>query len=346
MDSTKPKKSVPTLADVARRAGVSTATVSRCLNSPNQVVEGTRDRVMAAVAELGYAPNFVAQALAAKQTNTMGVVIPTMENAVFARGIQAFQEELGRHGVTLLIASSNYQPKLEEDQVRTLVARGADALLLIGYDRHDRLYEFLDQRSVPALVAWSFAPDGPVPAIGFDNCQAMADLVHMVIEQGHREIACISAPVAENDRARARVDGVRRAMQRAGMPPDALALIETPYGIDTGDAAFRRVLLDQPSTTVVVCGNDVLAIGALRAAHAMGLRVPQDISVTGFDDIEIAQLAMPALTTVHVPHRDMGRRAATMLIEMSRTKDTPQSVELPTNIHLRASLGPAPQRSN
>src|SRR6056297_868053 len=106
---------VPTLADVARRAGVSTATVSRCLNSPDQVIERTRTRVMQAVKDLGYAPNFSARALAAKHTNTIGAVIPTMENAIFARGIQAFQEELGRHGKTLLIASSAYKSDLEEE---------------------------------------------------------------------------------------------------------------------------------------------------------------------------------------------------------------------------------------
>jgi len=339
MAQTSTGKPVPTLADVARRASVSTATVSRCLNSPGQVVGETRERVLNAVRELGYAPNFGAQALAAKQTNTVGAVIPTMENAVFARGIQAFQEELGRHGKTLLIASSAYQAELEEEQVRTLVARGADALFLIGYDRSPELYDFLSLRGVPTLVAWSYSEESDRPAIGFDNRAAMGELAQLVIGHGHRNIACISAPTESNDRARGRVEGIRQAMTEAGLQVDEMILLETPYGIENGETAFRQVMASAPETTAVMCVNDVLAIGALRAAREMGLEVPGDVSVTGFDDIEIAMLASPALTTVHVPHREMGRGAAGMLIEMLRDRMVPASVKLPTDIRLRRSLG-------
>jgi LacI family transcriptional regulator len=332
---------IPTLADVARRAKVSTATVSRCLNTPGQVVGETRARVMQAVTELGYAPNFGARALAARQTNTIGAIIPTMENAVFARGIQAFQEELGRHGKTLLIASSAYKPELEDEQVRALVARGADALLLIGYDRSPALYDFLSKRSVPTLVAWSFEAENLYPAIGFDNRAAMAELARLVIGKGHRNIACISAPVAMNDRARGRVEGIRQAMREAGLQENRMRLIETPYAIENGETAFREVMAIAPETTAVMCVNDVLAFGALRAAREMGLSVPEDVSITGFDDIELAALTDPGLTTVHVPHREMGRRAASVLIGMMRGGETPVSVELPTDIRVRGSLGPA-----
>ncbi len=337
---------IPTLADVARRANVSTATVSRCLNTPELVGAETRDRVMQAVRDLGYAPNFNARALAAKRTNTMGVVIPTMDNAIFARGIQAFQEELGRHGITLLIASSAYQEELEEEQIRTLVARGADGLLLIGYHRRPEIYGFLRRRAVPALVAWSFDMDEPHAAIGFDNVRAMADLARRVLALGHDRIGMISAPIAANDRARGRVDGLRLAMAEAGLPESRLTLVETQYGIDTGAAAFRGIMTDVPETTVVLCGNDVLAIGALRAAKGMGLRVPADVSITGFDDIELAMLAEPELTTVHVPHREMGRRAAQLLMRMVEDGGAAvERIELPTDIRLRQSFGPAPDRA-
>ncbi len=344
MPPQKTPPSVPTLADVARHAGVSTATVSRCLNKPGQVVGETRERVLKAVSDLGYAPNFSARSLVAKQTNTVGVVIPTMENAVFARGIQAFQEELGRHGKTLLIASSAYQPRLEEDQIRALVARGADALLLIGYDRDPRLYEFLRKRAVPTLVSWSFEVERAQPAIGFDNKAAMTSLARLVIAQGHRNIACISAPTASNDRARKRVEGLQLALSEAGLDPAEMPLVEIPYGIENGGIAMRQALADAPNTTAVLCGNDVLAIGALRAAHELGLSVPGDISVTGFDDIEIASLAQPALTTVHLPHREMGRRAATILMQMLSGTDAVSSIELPTDIRLRDSLAPPKAR--
>ena len=338
----EPNNEIPTLADVAQLANVSTATVSRCLNSPEQVVSDTRERVLRAVKELGYAPNFGARALAAKQTNTVGAVIPTMENAVFARGLQAFQEELVRQGKTLLVASSAYDMDLEEEQVRALVARGADGLLLIGYDRSPELYAFLAKRKVPTLIAWSYAKGAEQPAIGFDNQNAMAELARLVIGQGHQQIACITAPMATNDRARSRVTGIKSALAEAGQDPDRMPIIEIPYGIESGEIAFRQARAAAPDTTAVMCVNDVLAIGALRAAREMGLRVPEDISITGFDDIEIAMLAEPALTTVHVPHREMGRRAAGLLIDMLNKGTVPDSLELPTDIRLRRSLGPAP----
>lgn len=343
MDQAPDDKPIATLKDVASYAKVSTATVSRCLNTPDMVVPKTRERVLNAVQKLGYTPNFGARALAAKQTNTIGVVIPSMENAVFARGIQAFQEELGRNGKTLLIASSAYDEALETEQIRTIVARGADGVLLIGYHRSDAVYEFLTRRSVPFVVAWSFDPSQPQPAVGFDNKAAMADLTRQVIYHGHRNIACISAPIAANDRSRERVAGIRLAMTEAGLKGDQLMVTETPYGIETGEIAFRSTMAKAPETTAVMCANDVLAIGALRAAKEMGLRVPQDISITGFDDIELAVLADPALTTVHVPHREMGRRAAGMLIQMVNQVKVSQSIELPTNIRLRHSLGACPR---
>jgi LacI family transcriptional regulator len=334
---------VATLADVARYANVSTATVSRCLNSPDKVVPMTRERVLSAVEKLGYTPNFGARVLAARHTNTIGVVIPTMENAVFARGIQAFQEELVRHGKTLLIASSAYDEALESEQLRTIVGRGADGVLLIGYHRSDAIYEFLAKRSVPFVVAWSFDLKQPYPAVGFSNRHAMAELARLVIRQGHRNIACISAPVAANDRASERVEGIKAAMLEAGISEDHLLLTQTAYGVEAGEIAFRSTLANAPNTTAVMCVNDVLAIGALRAAKELGLRVPEDISITGFDDIELAMLADPSLTTVHVPHREMGRRAASMLIQMLDQGEACESVELPTDIRLRRSLGPNPK---
>lgn len=331
---------VPTLSDVARRADVSTATVSRCLNLPDRVVPKTRERVMRAVRELGYSPNFGARALAGRQTHTVGAVIPTMDNAIFARGIQAFQEELGHLGKTLLIASSGYDEEVEAVQVRTLVARGAEALLLIGYHRHPDIYEMLKMRRVPTLVAWAFRADAPQMAIGFDNVAAMAGLARIAIGQGHRRFGFISAHRASNDRARDRVTGIRLAMDEAGLAPSSLTVVETEYGIETGGAAFARVMAIDPPPTVVFCGNDVLAVGALRAARSMGRRVPHDVSITGFDDIELAVLADPALTTVHVPHREMGRRAAQILVNPQESGGHSERIELKTSIILRESLGP------
>lgn len=333
---------LPRLEDVAERAGVSTATVSRCLNAPERVSEATRMRVLAAVEALGYAPNFGARALAARRTNTFGAIIPTMENAIFARGLQAFQEELGRLGITMLVASSSYRPELEEEQIRALVARGADALLLIGHDRTPQSYAFLDQRRIPYLVAWAFDADAPRPSIGFDNRAAMRTLAERVLDHGHVRLGYIGAGEAGNDRARLRAEGAALAMQARGLDPAGLRKIETTYSIARGAEAFAALMADPRPPTAILCGNDVLAAGALSMARRMGIAVPGQVSVTGFDDIELAEIVSPALTTMHVPHGDMGRRAARLLVAMRNGQTVTESVELPATLVERDSLGPRP----
>ena len=335
-------RSVPTLEDVAKLAGVSTATVSRCLNAPDRVVEATRKKVMAAVDALGYAPNFAARVMAAKRSNTIGAIIPTMENAIFARGLQAFQEELHRKGYTLIVASSAYQPEIEKEQIRTLVSRGADGLLLIGQDRDASLYDFLANQNVPALVAWTFDENGTRPSVGFDNRKAMRTLAQEVLRQGHRRIGIISGITLGNDRARQRLEGIADALKRNGLDPEGPRIIETTYEIESGADAFETLMRGAERPTVVICGNDVLGVGALSRARAMGIDVPGEVSITGFDDIELAKIATPALTTVHVPHHEMGRKAASALIDMVENQGAAEPVELATSLKLRASLGPAP----
>lgn len=337
-------RSAPTLNDVAKAAGVSTATVSRCLNSPERVIETTRKRVLQAVKSLGYTPNFAAQVMAANRSFTIGAIIPTMDNAIFARGLQEFQDQLRQSGYTLLVSSSSYDPEVEQEQIRTLVARGADGLLLIGHARDADVYTFLEQHQIPSLVAWSFDPHMHLPSVGFGNAAAMGELAQSVISAGHRRIAMISGITQGNDRAQARVEGVRRAMADNGLDPNALKLIETTYEIDEGADAFGQLMAQSPRPTVVMCGNDVLAAGALRQAKVLGISVPEEVSVTGFDDIELAEIVTPALTTVHVPHREMGRKAARELIAMVEGKSEGRSICIDTRLVNRCSLAKPPRQ--
>lgn len=331
----------PTLDDVARHARVSTATVSRCINDPEMVSKPTRERVQAAIRSLGYTPNFAARSMAAKRTSTIGAIIPTMENAIFARGLQAFQEELHRHGYTLLVSSSAYDPEAEEEQIRTLVARGADGLLLIGHDRDPEIYDYLERQRVPVLVAWSHDPAGRAPAIGFDNRAAMRALAEQAIGLGHRRIAMISGVSGQNDRARMRIAGVRDAMAAHGLDPEALDPVELPYSVTNGARAFARLMARTPRPSLVFCGNDVLAAGALQGARELGINVPAEVSITGFDDIELARVVTPDLTTVQVPHREMGQMAAKELVAMIKEKRRGVSHRLEVRIVNRSSVAPA-----
>jgi LacI family transcriptional regulator len=317
---------------------VSTATVSRVINDPDMVSAKTRERVQAVIEVLGYTPNFAARFMAAKRTFTIGAIIPTMENAIFARGVQAFQEALHERGYTLLVSSSAYKAKVEEEQIRNLVARGADGLLLIGHDRDPAIYDYLDRQHVPVLVAWSYDETARAPCIGFDNRAAMQALTDSVIDMGHRRLAMISGVSEQNDRARLRIAGVRNAMAARGLDPASLDLIEVPYGIADGQAAFVKVMSRDTKPSIVLCGNDVLAAGAVSGAEELGLKVPDDVSITGFDDIELAHVVRPPLTTMHVPHRAMGQMAAEELVGMIEEKRKGVSQNLKASIVQRASV--------
>lgn len=334
------KQPLPKLEDVARLAGVSTATVSRCLNQPNQVVEATRKRVQKAVDELGYMPNFNARSLAAKRSKIIGAVIPTMENAIFARALQVFQERLSEEDFDLLVASSSYKADVEEKQIRSLVSRGVDGLLLIGSKRDPKIYDFLKEREIPFVIAWSFykqdAKSGAGQVVGFDNEKAMSSIVQLVIDKGHRKVFMLAGIAENNDRALSRIEGFKSVMKKNGS--DDPAIIQCEYDIDKARKAFAAMRQTHGTPTALICANDVLAVGAVLEAQAQGLNVPEDISITGFDDIEIASIISPPLTTVHVPHGELGLHSANTLLANIDNEQDIADMELDTKIVERQSL--------
>lgn len=330
----------PTLDDVAHLAGVSTATVSRCLNFPDRVREPTKIRVDAAIAELGYTPHFGGMALASNRTNTIGAIIPTMENAIFARGLQFLQEELTQFGITLLVATSLYDPEQEAKQIKALLGRGVDGLVLIGHERPESSYQLLMERRIPFVLMWASTVNSPYCHVGFDNHRAAYDMATHVIQRGHRQIAMIGGTTKGNDRARERIKGVSDAMKQHGLSLKPPFLIETGYTIQEGMKAAQEFLALDAPPTAIICGNDVQAAGALKAAHKAGLKVPSDLSVVGFDDIDLAEAVEPGLTTVHVPHRRMGREAARLITQMAREQVQGKSIRIATYIVERSSLAP------
>ena len=328
----------PTVDDVAKLAGVSTATVSRCLNNPEKVLQDTRKKVQIAVDELGYTPNFGGRYLASNRSRTMGAIIPTMENAIFARGIQAFQEVLASSGITLLIATSGYDPQREFENIQALVSQGAEGLLLIGAARPKKTYEFLQRRNIPHVIAWNHRQDGEHLYVGFNNYVAMQALTQTVLKMGHRQIAMIAGPATNNDRMEDRISGAQAAIAKNH---DASLIIKSSLTSSSpilSGQAFEELMALDIRPTVIMCSNDALAVGAIMRAKEMNISVPGEVSITGFDDIDVAEIVTPSLTTVHVPHRHMGEAAATLLLNIRAGKPDQKSIKLNTRIVLRESL--------
>ena len=326
----------PTLQDVARAAKVSTATISRAINSPDKVATDTRHRIEQVIEQLGYTPNFSGRALACNRSNTVGAVIPTMANAMFAGGLQVFQEVLSEASYNLLVASSGYSFKTELQQIKSLVAQGADGLLLIGDSRPQETTRFLEQRNIPYIIAWCYQHNDKRYFAGFDNIKAASSIADEVLKKGHRQIAMIAGHSEQNDRSRNRITGVRQSITREHNAR-LLSIVETDYTLDAGGEAFEKIMHESVKPSAIICGNDVLAVGAIVRARQLGINVPAEVSITGFDDISLATVVSPALTTVRVPQLEMGKTAAHAMLSLLNN-GTSESYELQTEIIHRESL--------
>jgi LacI family transcriptional regulator len=301
-----------TIEEVARLAGFSTATVSRVLSRPDLVRNQTREQVMAAVTQLDYQPDAAARALASGRTHTVGCVIPTLDHAIFARSTQAMQTTLAQAGYQLLVASHEYDPVTEFELVRALQQRGVDALVLVGTDHAPRLWKALSAWRKPTLLTWSCDPR--LPSLGFDNEGAAQMAASHLLELGHRYIGVISGLTAHNDRARSRIDGVRKSLTQAGMSLPANFITEQAFSLEGGRLGLRQLMRLRHKPTAIFCGNDLLAVGAMLEAERMGLDVPSDLSICGIDNLEISEAINPGLTTVSLPTQDLGRIAAQFML--------------------------------
>ncbi len=336
-------KRSPALADVARLAGVSTATVSRCLNAPHTVREQAREKVHRAITKLGYVPHGAARALAAKRSGTVGAIVPTLENSIFAKGIHSLQGRLAAEGFTLLLASSNYDLANEIREARALVSRGVDGMVLVGTSHRDEVYSLLKHKSIPYVTTWCFDLTSPHPCVGFDNRGAAFRITRYLLDLGHRRIGVISGILKDNDRASERVAGIQEALAERGLTLRADWLLEGHYSITSGRTALRQMMSRPTRPTAVVCGNDVLALGAILEAQALGIAIPGMVSITGFDDLDLASQIAPALTTAHVPVKEMGEIAAEYLLATIQGGLMPEYNELEVELVVRQTTGPVHQ---
>ncbi|WP_331375254.1 LacI family DNA-binding transcriptional regulator [Sinorhizobium chiapasense] len=331
------------IADVARHADVGAGTVSRVLNGSPNVTAQTRERVMAAIQELGYVPNLVARGLAANRTGVVAAIIPVLGYAQHSEVIQGMLEGLKPYGITVMIGSSGYSEEGEERVVEAFLARRPDAIYVTGGRHSARTRELLKSSGIP-VIEGSNLHDNPIDTvIGYSNFDAARKLTARLFASGRKHVAHVTFSTDPNDRIADRLEGYRAACRELGLPDDLF--IETTNSFEGGAKALRTILDSWPEVDGIFFVTDVLAVGALHECQRRGIAVPEHFAICGFDDLPIAASVVPALTTARIGPVSMGRKIAEVILARIKGEaDVDKRIDVGFQIIERESavLGPKP----
>jgi LacI family transcriptional regulator len=329
-----------TIRDVARRAGVSHQTVSRVINRSPKVAEPTRERVLTAIRELGYVPSPMARGLISNRTHSLGVVADDISDGFFARMVAGAEAEARRRDYYLMIASVEPDDD-ERGYLRLMLERRVEGLILARPSVPLASADLVTaQRAGVPLVSVGSSDLTDFPVVDVDNRRGGYDATRHLLECGHTRIATIVGPRAWPSAA-ARLEGYRLALREAGVDEDP-ALVEDAHdwGLETGGAAAARLLARGAAFTALFAQSDLIALGAIRQLREAGLRVPDDVSVVGYDDLPVADYVEPALTTVHQPMQEVGALAAALVLDRLAGSDAapPRAHLLPAVLVVRHSV--------
>ena len=315
------------MLDVGRAAGVSAQTVSRVLSRPDAVSEATRLRVQHAIAETGYLRNLAASHLASNRSSSIAAIVPVISASIFSDTLRAAAARLDPAGYQLTVGYTDYQSDREEDLVRGAIQRRPDGFLIVGTLHTDRTTQLLRDYGAPIVETWDWSPEPLDTLVGFSNHDAMTDMVRYLVDRGHRHLTFAGILSPGDARANQRLEGFIAGV-RALLPDEPVRVVDLPgrpvsmrTGVDLLDAALVR----HPETTALVFASDVFAAAAVLAAQRRGLKMPDQLAITGFGDFEMARYLVPSLTTVSVDVEMIGSRAAELLLARIRNEpvDTP-----------------------
>ncbi|QFI56304.1 substrate-binding domain-containing protein [Aeromonas simiae] len=328
-----------TIKDVAARAGVSISTVSHVLNHTRRVSEDATQKVLEAVAELNYAPNSVARSLKVNSTKTIGMLVTTSANPFFAEVVQGVEAYCFEQGYSLILCNTENQPPRQRHYLKMLMEKRVDGLLVLGTDIDNTLREMLrSHKSVPQVVLdWGTECD--FANVINDNARSGARMAtRYLLEQGHTDIACITGQL-DKQTTQQRLDGVRDALGEQGLSLTESRIFEGDYESQSGFDQMQQILALTPRPTAVFAFDDPMAIGAICAAWEAGVKVPDDISVVGYDDVEMARFASPPLTTIRHPKAELGQLAVKQLMSRIRNKElSVESVTVQPELIIRRSV--------
>ena len=331
--------SVPTVKEVAERAGVSTATVSRALSGTGGVREPVRARILEAAQELSYRPNRAARDLRVRSSRAVGVLIPDIENPFFTSLVCGIEDILGKTDYSLLLASYNEDPAQEERRLEFFRADGVRGLIFAASRSPSRLYTELGKAGMALVAASRDVTRLPVDQVTVANQDGAYAATSHLIQLGHKRIAMINGPLALTT-ARDRQAGYEQALHEAGLPLDETLVMHSVFKQTGGYSAMQQLLSSPAPPTAVFAGSNLLTLGALQAIHERHLAIPDEIAIVGFDEMPWAMSLRPPLTTVAQPAFDVGRTAAELLLARVREPALPRrQVVLETRLIVRSSCG-------
>lgn len=328
------------IKDVARLAGVSTATVSRALNSPERVDPDTLSRVLSAFSELRYVPHAAARSLRSHHTKMIGAVVPSVDYALYARTTSAIHRQVDSRGYALVLAEHHYNLKEEVRVTAQLVEHGVDALAFVGLEHDPALFSMLEDYGRPYVLTWGVDPSRRHPSIGFDNKAATYAVTQHLISLGHRHFGLLSAPLEGNDRAQMRGAGMRAALSEAGLKLDPRYVQHAPISLPAAEEAMTRMLALPDLPTAIISTNDIFAVGGMIACRKAGIRIPDDLSITGVDNTDLGATQSPGLTSVSTPIREIGQAAAVQIIARLEGQAYEAFQEFPIEVVYRGSTAP------
>lgn len=315
-----------TILDVARLAEVSTATVSRVINSPDSVREKTRKKVLLAMNRCNYKYNALARGFATKKSNTIGLIIPTISNAVFADSTLGVQEYADQKNIKVILGNSYYKYSQEENLVKVLRENQVDGLIITTTNPKGKILKSLVDENFPFVLLFSTVKGGPISAVGIDNYRGGYIATEHLISLGHKHIGMVAGNFSMTDRSFHRWHGYKQCLKDNNIAYNKELLVQTDYSLSGGRDSIKK-LLNRPSPpTAVFCSNDYIALGAMKGAREIGLTLPRDLSIVGFDDMQTASYMVPPLTTIRQPAYEMGRRAAELLLQLTeKTEKTEET---------------------
>lgn len=327
----------PTILDVAREAGVSYSTVSRTLNGFEFVKASTRQKVLKAARELGYVPNQQARILKGGRSNLIGVLVPTLTNSYVGEILCGIDEELAQSNYNLILYSTNRRQGKESAYVATMMNGGADGLLLVVPTISTPYLEALRQSDFPYVLIDQWDNAEQSFSVNTTSWQGAYDAAQYLVELGHSRIGFISG-LETLPNSTIRLDGFCAALSKHDIPMPEEYIVKGDFKISVGYSAAQQLLALETPPTAIFGSNDLSALGAMEAIREMGLRIPEDISIIGFDDIPQASLAYPKLTTVHQPLVQMGRDGALLMLDyLTHPNQECRQITLPTHLVIRDS---------